>query len=291
MVKWGTYLLNEISKPLFLVVGIFIVSISPLFMSVEGFVLPSLDVIKRVFEQMSQPGSLIYINPTSGVERDLFPIVFKAFSSSMSVLGMALLLSFLVALLGTILLWRAPEKIYKMFVSSSTFLQSIPDVIYVVAAQMLIVWAYQETGVKWVRLSGAADEEALVMPALILAILPTMYFFQSMLELVEEERKEPYFDLATSKGLTKPVILLKHILRNMFVRLAYQAKYLISIMVSNLLIVEYLIGNFGMTSFLLTYSQPPVFFVTAILFFGPIYLFLKMVELALYISTKQEVSL
>ncbi len=140
-------------------------------------------------------------------------------------------------------------------------------------------------------IAGAGEEEAILAPALVLAILPTMYFLQSMLELVEEERREPYYDLATSKGLTKSFILLRHILRNMFVRLAYQAKFLISIMISNLLIVEYLFENFGMTSFLLTYSQPPVFFVTALLFFGPIYLFLKVIELSLYFFTRQEVSL
>ncbi|UOQ93113.1 ABC transporter permease subunit [Halobacillus shinanisalinarum] len=289
--EWKTYLLSEILKPFFLIVGIFLISISPLFMTVEGFVWPEFETIGSVFGQMMRPESLVYINPTSGVERSLFPIIFKAFASSLRVLGIALTVSFFIALLGTIILWRAPKRVYKIFLSSSSFLQSIPDVVFVVASQMFLVWLYLETGTTFIKLAGAGEEEAILAPALVLAILPTMYFLQSMLELVEEEKKEPYYDLATSKGLNKSFILLKHILRNMFVRLTYQAKFLISIMISNLLIVEYLFENFGMTSFLLTYSQPPVFFVTALLFFGPVYLFLKVIELSLYFFTRQEVSL
>ncbi|MFD2925286.1 ABC transporter permease subunit [Halobacillus naozhouensis] len=289
--RWKSYLLSETLKPFFLIVGIFLISISPLFMSVEGFEWPGFETIGSIFGQMMRPESLVYINPTSGVERSLFTIIFKAFASSLRVLGMALIVSFFFALLGTIILWRAPKRVYKVCLSSSSFLQSIPDVVFVVASQMFLVWLYFRTGTTFIKLAGAGEEEAILAPALVLAILPTMYFLQSMLELVEEERKEPYYELATSKGLTKSFILLKHILRNMFVRLAYQAKFLISIMISNLLIVEYLFENLGMTSFLLTYSQPPVFFVTALLFFGPIYLFLKVIELSLYFFTRQEVSL
>ncbi|SEA26067.1 peptide/nickel transport system permease protein [Thalassobacillus cyri] len=289
--KWGSYIAREVTKPLFLIVGIFIVSVSPLFMYVEGFVWPGLQVFTNVWKQLMEPGSLIYVNPTSGVERDLFPFILKAFESSMTILGIALSASFCIALLGTILLWRAPKKVYNAFVATTSFLQSIPDIVFVVAAQMLLVWLYQKTGINVAKVSGAGAEEAVLAPAVVLAVLPTMYFFQSMLELVEEERKEHYYELAVSKGLSKSYILFMHILRNMFVRLAYQAKFLVSIMISNLLIIEYLFNNLGMTSFLLDYSQPPVFFVTALLFFIPIYLFLKLIELVLYWSTKQEVSL
>ncbi|UOR10826.1 ABC transporter permease subunit [Halobacillus amylolyticus] len=264
--RWSSYLVSELLKPVFLIFGIFIISISPLFMTVGGFVWPGLQAISDVWGQMLRPESLVYTNPTSGVERSLFPIIFKAFASSLSVLSIALSVSFFVALMGTIILWHGPTRIYKLGLSSSSFLQSIPDVVFVVASQMFLVWLYLETGVSFAKFSGAGVEEAVLVPALVLAVLPTMYFFQSMLELVEKEKQEPYYDLAKSKGLTKLSILLKHILRNMFVRLAYQAKFLISIMISNLLIVEYLFENFGMTSFLLIYSQPPVFFVTALLF-------------------------
>ncbi|SIS71797.1 Binding-protein-dependent transport system inner membrane component [Salimicrobium salexigens] len=288
---WKSYLLHECMKPFFLILGVFLISISPLFISVEGFVWPGLEQIGGILGQLTNPEALVYINPGSGEERSLFPIIFKAFASSLTVLGIALVVSFSLALLGTLLLWRAPKRLYQLCLSFTSILQSIPDIVFVVASQMFLVWLYVETGSTYIKIAGAGEEEAVLAPALILSILPTIYFFQSMLSLVEEEKEKPYYEMAVSKGLPKTFILLTHILRNILVRLSYQAKFLISIMVSNLLIVEYLFENFGMTSFLLTYSQPPVFFVTALLFFGPVYLFLKIVELALYFFTRQEVSL
>ncbi|PBB06282.1 hypothetical protein CKW00_04435 [Salimicrobium humidisoli] len=288
---WKSYLMHECIKPLFLIVGVLLISVSPLFMSVEGFVWPGLEKIAGIFGQLMSPESLVYIHPESGEERSLFPVIFKAFASSVTVLGTALVVSLSLALLGTLMLWRAPKRIYQLSLSFTSILQSIPDVVFVVASQMFLVWLYVETGTTFIKLAGAGEGEAVLAPALVLSILPTIYFFQSMLSLVEEEKEKPYYEMAVSKGLPKTFILLTHIMRNMLVRLSYQAKFLISIMVSNLLIVEYLFENFGMASFLLTYSQPPVFFVTALLFFGPVYLVLKIVELTLYFFTRQEVSL
>ncbi|EKE33025.1 Oligopeptide transport system permease protein OppB-like protein [Salimicrobium jeotgali] len=267
------------------------ISVSPLFISVEGFVWPGIEKILGVFGQLMNPESLVYINPESGEERSLFPIIFKAFASSLTVLGIALVISFSLAVLGTFILWRAPKKIYQLCLSITSLLQSIPDVVFVISSQMFLVWLYIQTGTTFIKLAGAGEEEAVLAPALVLSILPTIYFFQSMLSLVEEEKEKPYYEMAVSKGLPKTFILLTHIMRNMLVRLSYQAKFLLSIMISNLLIVEYLFENFGMASFLLTYSQPPVFFVTALLFFVPIYLFLKGIELSLYFFTREEVSL
>ncbi|ANC70214.1 hypothetical protein AAV35_003735 [Salimicrobium jeotgali] len=284
-------MIHECIKPFFLIVGVLFISVSPLFISVEGFVWPGIEKILGVFGQLMNPESLVYINPESGEERSLFPIIFKAFASSLTVLGIALVISFSLAVLGTFILWRAPKKIYQLCLSITSLLQSIPDVVFVISSQMFLVWLYIQTGTTFIKLAGAGEEEAVLAPALVLSILPTIYFFQSMLSLVEEEKEKPYYEMAVSKGLPKTFILLTHIMRNMLVRLSYQAKFLLSIMISNLLIVEYLFENFGMASFLLTYSQPPVFFVTALLFFVPIYLFLKGIELSLYFFTREEVSL
>ncbi|WP_146003359.1 ABC transporter permease subunit [Salimicrobium jeotgali] len=288
---WKSYVIHECIKPFFLIVGVLFISVSPLFISVEGFVWPGIEKILGVFGQLMNPESLVYINPESGEERSLFPIIFKAFASSLTVLGIALVISFSLAVLGTFILWRAPKKIYQLCLSITSLLQSIPDVVFVISSQMFLVWLYIQTGTTFIKLAGAGEEEAVLAPALVLSILPTIYFFQSMLSLVEEEKEKPYYEMAVSKGLPKTFILLTHIMRNMLVRLSYQAKFLLSIMISNLLIVEYLFENFGMASFLLTYSQPPVFFVTALLFFVPIYLFLKGIELSLYFFTREEVSL
>ncbi|WP_406945478.1 ABC transporter permease subunit [Halobacillus sp. SY10] len=286
-----SYIFREVLRPFYLLFGIFLVSISPMFTSVIGLQWPGLSAIREVIEKILSPGSLIYTNPMSGVERDLFPIIFKPFWSSMSVLGITLIVSLASALLLSILLKFASGKLYKGIMSTASVFQTIPDVVYVLVSQMSLVWVYIQTGVKFAKFTGTGTEEALLVPGLVLSILPFIYFLKTILAMMKEEEGEPYVDLATSKGLHKLRVICVHILRNLLVRLAYQSKFIISLMISNLLIVEYLFNNFGMTVFLLNYTQPPVFFVTAVLFFLPIYLGLKVIEWILYLTTQQEVSL
>lgn len=286
-----SYILREVLRPFYLLVGIFLVSISPMFTSVTGLQWPGLSAIREVVRKILSPGSLIYTNPTSGVERDLFPIIFKPFWSSMSVIAIALVVSLTSALLLSILLKFASGKLAKGIMSIASVFQTIPDVVYVLVSQMFLVWVYVQTGLKFAKFTGTGTEEALLIPGLVLSILPFIYFLKTILAMMKEEEGKPYVDLATSKGLHKLRVISVHMLRNMMVRLAYQSKFIISLMISNLLIVEYLFNNFGMTVFLLNYTQPPVFFVTAILFFLPIYVCLKVIERVLYLTTQQEVSL
>ncbi|MBX0359499.1 ABC transporter permease subunit [Halobacillus sp. Nhm2S1] len=286
-----SYIFREMLRPFYLLVGIFLVSISPMFTSVSGLQWPGFQAIGEVLQKIMSPGSLIYTNPTSGVERDLFPIIFKPFWSSMSVIGIALIVSLTSALFLSILLRFVSGRLYKGIMSIASIFQTIPDVVYVLVSQMFLVWVYIQTGVKFAKFTGTGTEEALLLPGVVLSLLPFIYFLKTILAMIKDEEGEPYVDLAASKGLHKLRIVCVHMLRNLLVRLAYQSKFIISLMISNLLIVEYLFNNFGMTVFLLNYTQPPVFFVTAILFFFPIYVGLKMIEGLLYLMTQQEVSL
>ncbi|SIS39837.1 ABC-type dipeptide/oligopeptide/nickel transport system, permease component [Salimicrobium flavidum] len=240
---------------------------------------------------MANPEQLIYINLTSGVERELFPIIWKAFGSSMSVLGLALLLSFVAASVWTFMLWMAPSKVSRGVRSVTSLLSTIPDVMYVLSAQLVMVWVYTTFDWRAIAFTGAGTNEAILLPAVVLSILPSIYFLHSMLDFIDEESREDYYSLAVSKGLPKPYILLRHISRNVMVKFVYQGKFIIGLTVSNLFIVEYLFNNFGMTSFLIEYVQPPVFFVTAMLFFIPIYVALKLVEVLVYVTTKQGVDI
>ncbi|SDJ36074.1 Binding-protein-dependent transport system inner membrane component [Salimicrobium halophilum] len=278
-------------KPLFLIFGIFFISISSLFVAPQGFLWPGIAAIIEVGKRTVNPEELIYINPTSGVERDLFPIIFEAFANTMGVLTLALAVSVAIASAGTFLLWLAPEKWTTGVRSVTSLLSTIPDVMYVLSAQLVMVWIYTTFDWRAIEFTGAGTEDAILLPALVLAILPTIYFLHSMLDFVYEEKGQDYHELAVSKGMPKAHILILHISRNVLVKFVYQGKFIIGLTVSNLFIVEYLFNNFGMTAFLVEYAQPPVFFVTAMLFFIPIYLTLKLLEVFVFITTKQEVDL
>ncbi|WP_079708759.1 ABC transporter permease subunit [Paraliobacillus ryukyuensis] len=282
-------IVREVCKPLILIFGIFIISLLPVFITMNGFAWPGINPFSDMLYAIFHPSTLTYMNSTSGVERTVFPIIFTAFKSSIMVLSMALLFSFVVALVGAIIVYQLPKKVINPIKLMLSCMQSIPDVVYVIFSYMCLIFSYRLTGRNFFNINGAGEEEAIVVPSVVLAILPTIYFFQYMLELIEEEEKTAYFEFAVSKGFKKYYILVKHVIRNMLVRLAHQGKFLFGIMITNLFIVEYLYGNFGLTSFLFAYREPSLFFVSALLFFIPVYLFLKIIQLVIYLTTHQEV--
>lgn len=271
--------------------GIFLISISSLFVAPRGFLWPGLGAIAEVGREMLDPEELIYINPTSGAERDLFPVIFEAFGNTMIVLALALCISATIAGTGTLLLWLAPEKWTTAVRSVTSLLSTIPDVMYVLSVQLVMVWIYTTFDWRAIAFTGAGTEDAILLPALVLTILPTIYFLHSMLDFVDEEQGQDYYQLALSKGMPKAHVLLFHISRNVLVKFAYQGKFIVGLTVSNLFIVEYMFNNFGMTAFLIEYTQPPVFFVTTVLFFIPIYITWKLMEVFVFVTTKQEVDL
>ncbi|PAD19865.1 hypothetical protein CHH64_16875 [Terribacillus saccharophilus] len=69
----------------------------------------------------------------------------------------------------------------------------------------------------------------------------------------------------------------------MLVQLSYHLKFIIATLLGNLFIVEVLFNNLGLTTFLLSYNQPAIFFISALLLFLPIYSLLKLIEIGLFL--------
>lgn len=282
---------RELIRLLYLFLGIGVVSCLPLFFSAQGMTWPSTDKWIEALRPLTNIQHLTYIHPDSEVERALFPFIFKPFAMSITVLVLAWILavgsSFLLALGFQYVSRRGKQAVDACL----AFLQSIPDVIFVLVAQMVVIWLSQTFRVTFLSFTGAGDSTAVVLPVLILAIVPTIYLLYAMMESIEQEAAEPYVEFARSKGLSKGPLLGRHVLRNTLLAVAYRSKYVVSMLVSNLLIVEYLFENLGMTQFLFSFTQPSVFLVTAVLFFLPIYLLLKVVEGSTYLITNQRVDL
>ena len=98
-------------------------------------------------------------------------------------------------------------------------------------------------------------------------------------------------ELAKGKGLGKYRIMFIHMIRNVLVSLTYHGKQIIWMMLSNLLILEYLFNVFGVTSFLFSYNKPAIFAVTSVILFVPLYLLLKCMQLVISRKIGKEISL
>lgn len=282
---------RELLRVLYLFLGIGLVSFLPLFFSAQGIIWPSSRKWAEALHPLTNLQHLTYVHPDSGIERDLFPFIFKPFTLSITVFISAWALAVGSSFLLALGLQYVSHRGKKAIDAGLAFLQSIPDVIFILAAQMLVIWLSQTFHFTLLSFTGAGDSTAIVLPVLILAIVPTIYLVHALMESIENETAELYVEFARSKGHSKGPLLWRHILRNTLLSVAYRSKYVVSMLVSNLLIVEYLFENAGMTQFLFSFTQPSVFLVTAVLFFLPIYLLLKVVEGSTYLITNQSVHL
>ncbi|PAE08244.1 hypothetical protein CHI12_07075 [Terribacillus saccharophilus] len=276
-------LIQESGKLFIFLFSIFLFSLIPLCITSAGLQLPNQKAITGFFRDLLTPQTLTYINSISGVERPLFPLIFEAFRSSFTIFSLSLLLSLCIALLLACVQQFLPPRFSRLMESIASFLQTIPDLVYIVSAQLLVVAAYQLTQIRFLRFTGAGEAEAFGLPILVLSMIPTLFLYHTLVNLMEIEWQKPYIELAKGKGLSRVAVLQKHLLRNVLVQLSYHLKFIIATLLSNLFIVEVLFNNFGLTTFLLSYTQPAIFFISALLLFLPIYALLKIIEIGLFL--------
>ncbi|MEK5444363.1 ABC transporter permease subunit [Fredinandcohnia sp. FSL W7-1320] len=145
-------------------------------------------------------------------------------------------------------LWRRSEKGLNTIMG---FIGVIPDFILVFLLQLLVVYIYEATGLKTVRVASSnMDEPAIILPLVTMFILPFVYLVRSLSEKSFDVLTEDYIRTALSKGFRKRHIYLFHVTPNVIPYLKADLHKVVSIMVGNLFIIEYLYNNKGLTSML-----------------------------------------
>jgi peptide/nickel transport system permease protein len=281
-----------ITEPLLIIIGIVLVSASSGLFELQS---PSLitywQSLLEVLKDIVSPQDLVYINPISEVERNLFPIIFLAFFSSARIVFFAIVFAIVNAILLLIIYFSVGKKIKRTINSSSVFLSSLPDIFVIAALQLFVIWFLKETGILLIDVASVGKNQVILFPAITLSILPTFFFLELMVSFINEEEKLPYVELARGKGLNKFDLLFVHMIRNILISVTYHGKQIVWMMLSNLLILEYLFNVFGITSFLFTYNTPSIFAITAILLFIPIYILLKSLQFLIKKRIGKEMSL
>lgn len=232
----------------------------------------------RLVQQLVHPGSINYINPTSGIKRSLFPDFFVPYGYSLLLIFGAFLASILLStILSTIFIFFK-RNVISGFKGLLFVLESLPDIFVILTLQFFLVLIYQKTGVLLMKFVQFGTDRIYILPILVMSILPTVYFTKIMLVNLEEELGELYIDLAKSKGLSQPAIIFVHVLRNTLISAFYHSKSIIWMLVSNLFMVEYFYNMDGVTWFILNYYKPIILTVGLILLFLPIFLFQTVLQ-------------
>lgn len=277
-------------EPVLIIAGILLVSAGSGLFQTQSLSFASYgQTFLDMWGDLSHPFDLVYT--ITQTERPLFPIILLALWSSMRILFLAISIS-LGASLILLIIYTVSGRIVKNAIKSvAAVLESVPDIFVIATLQLFIIWFFKKTGILLGDVASLDPNEIIFLPAVTLSVLPTFFFLGLMISFVKEEEDLPYVELARSKGLTKYRILFIHMIRNILVSLTYHGKQIVWMMLSNLLILEYLYNVFGVTSFLFTYNTPAIFAITSILLFLPIYGVLKVMQFTVKHRIGKEMSL
>lgn len=248
-----------------------------------------LSTMKSLITDIFHPQSFVYV--IFGVARPLFPKIWYSWQYSMTLLFISFFIAFVIALILTYYTMRLPKKARSKIKFVVFTLQSIPDILIIALFLIGVVWLYTHTHILFLNVATYGSDKAYTLPIIVLFILPSLLLYQTMIHCFEDEENEPYVELARSKGLKERYVLITHILRNALISISQNAQFILSFMLSNLLLVEYIFNIHGILYFMLVHYSSQVLTVGLFLTFCPLYLLLSIGQFIIERSTAKEIGM
>lgn len=195
----------------------------------------------------------------------------EPYGYSAKVLLCVLIVSILAGLGLSVITALLPGKIQSVIKEAAFFFESIPDVIALFSIQLIIIWIFKKSAILLVNPIGYM-ENIYLLPIAASSIIPSVILYQMTFFAIREEQNKPYVEFALSKGLTRFKVLTSHIFRNVCVVVFSNIKLILWMILSNLLITEYIFNMKGIFSFMFRHlGSPEVLTSCLLLIFIPFY--------------------
>ncbi|MEH7440751.1 ABC transporter permease subunit [Bacillus sp. JJ1122] len=165
---------------------------------------------------------------------------------TLDILGLSLLTMIIGGMMLTGIFIMTPKKVQSKVKDFINFSEAVPDLLIIFVLQYVVLYLYKETGIKLFRLYGLS-EKSYLMPVVAVSLLPSFFMAQFLIKQIEEEWEKDYVIFAKSKGLHNLTIYFMHILRNIFPLAVIQLRTLIWVLLSNLVLIEYIFAMQGFT--------------------------------------------
>ena len=117
--------------------------------------------------------------------------------------------------------------------------QSLPDFFFIILLQYIAILLVR-AGFDSLPPAGFRKPEQSVLPIIALSFVPTLYLIRITMQAIENNLPEHYIRTAYGKGLSTPQVIVRHAFKNSLVQIIDNVPYLMVIMLSNLLLVEYI---------------------------------------------------
>ncbi|MBY6038401.1 ABC transporter permease subunit [Fictibacillus nanhaiensis] len=221
--------------------------------------------------------SVVFLNEIT--ERPLFPEIWDSILYTLSLL----LFSFAVAFLAAVLLgWVTellPSAFKKGIIRATDLLEALPDLFFVFCIQLAVVWIYKKTGWLAANPFTSSKEPSFFLPVIALSLVPAIYLFRMQLVLSQTEIQKDYITFARSKGISRRKIIFHHLLRNTLHELSIHLPFIMLLLFSQLVVIEYLFNMNGVIGILLSDQRPETRAMLLLLIVLPLYGTIKAIEL------------
>lgn len=204
-------------------------------------------------------------------------ILKTGFKRSIKLLSISIVLAIIIGVLKGIFDSKK-EKEYNSSIKLFTTIVglSIPAIFLVPLLQFAML-GLRKYGIE-IPIIGHETYKQMILPIIVLTILPGMYIARITALAIDKTYENEYVRTAISKGSSKFRVLWVHVFRNAIVEIVASLPGILTLLISDLVIVEYLFQYQGITYLMIEYhekGQSDVVTGFALILFG-IFLFLYL---------------
>jgi peptide/nickel transport system permease protein len=213
----------------------------------------------------------------------LFPVILGKYIDSMKIFVLGIMTASIIAFVFAYLSLTIFRKRIRFIKKLMELAESVPDLIFILFLQMLVIFIYKKTRIMVVQVV-TLNKEAILLPVISMAVPISFYIAKVIILYIEEELGKEYVTLVKSKGFSVFYILNIHVLRNIAEGMFISSKTIIWTMLSTLLIIDKL---FNMNALMgLMFTETDSFIIGCILIFIPIFILYRISERLRYSNGK-----
>ena len=188
----------------------------------------------------------------TGQGKDLMGLVKIALKKSMKILVGGLIVAVILGIFkGIIDSRRGKSRDSSLKVLLTIIPISLPDVLIVAMLQAFAIWLIQH-GIRIFKVAGAGTWHHEVLPIVALSILPACYIARVTAMSIESCYDKEYVKAAIGKGCSSRRILWNHVMRNAIGIIFESLSNITAMIITNMMIVEYMFSYPGITSMMMT---------------------------------------
>lgn len=277
MVKQGTLRIAQVVVQYIIGVFIFIsigslpILLKDLELDVAGYITSIKELVVKIFTL----SSLTYDG-----EHEMLPAIIDRYFYSLKTLSLSFLFAVIFAFILSyiIVLFLKNKKDYVL--SFIEIIRTVPDIVGIFLLQSFFIWINKAYGVKLVQtVSLGSENQAFLLPLLSMSLPIFLFLTQVIVLKIFEELDKQYIAFAKAKGLSFLYLLNIHVIRNIQHDLLGHLKTIIWMMLSTLVIVEYIFNMDGLMMFNIKHISIELFVFSCILFFTPFFILYRLIDL------------